>query len=92
MRDITHWVNAQFMTVTKSTTNDFIHIYDINQDARVSNARTTFILDNSNFTKEGVKQINESIRTYCWAILGSQSQTRTDILGTCTAFDAQNSS
>ena len=27
--------------------------------------------------------------TYCWAILGSQSQTRTDILGTGTAFDAQ---
>ena len=67
-----------------------MHIYYITQDARVNNAWTTFILDN--FTKEGVKRINESIRTYCRAILGSQSQTRTDILGTCTAFDAQNSS
>ena len=27
--------------------------------------------------------------TYCWAILGSQSQTITDILGTSTALDAQ---
>ena len=27
--------------------------------------------------------------TYCWAILGSQSQTRTDILGTGIVFDAQ---
>ena len=41
------------------------------------------------FTKAGVGRINDSIRTYCWAILGSQSQTRTDILGKGTAFDAQ---
>ena len=56
----------------------------------MSNAWTTFILDNSNgFTKAGVERINESIRTYCWAILGSQSQTRTGILGTGTTVDAQ---
>ena len=67
-----------------------MHIDYIAQDARVSNAWTTFILDNSNgFTKAGVKRINERIRNYCWAILGSQSQTRTNILGTGTAFDAQ---
>ena len=30
--------------------------------------------------------------TYCGAILGSQSQTRTDILGTGTAFDALKNS
>ena len=53
-------------------------------------AWTTFILDDSNgFTRAGVERINDSIRTYCWAILGLQSQTRTDILGTGTAFDAQ---
>ena len=51
---------------------------------------TTFILDNSEgFTKAGVERINESIRTYCWAILSSQSQTMTDIIGTGTALDAQ---
>ena len=41
------------------------------------------------FTRAGVERINDSIRTYCWAILGSQSQTRTDILGSGIAFDAQ---
>ena len=41
------------------------------------------------FTRAGVERINDSICTYCWAILGSQSQIRTDILGSGTAFDAQ---
>ena len=35
------------------------------------------------------KTINDSIRTYCWAILGSQSQIKSDILGKGSAFDAQ---
>ena len=75
---------------TKSKTNDFMHIDYIAQDSRVSNAWTTFILDDSNgFTKIGVERINESIRTYCWAILDSQSQTRTNILGAGTTSDAQ---
>ena len=43
------------------------------------------------FTRAGVERINDSIRKYCWAILGSQSQTRTDILGSGTAFDQKNS-
>ena len=56
----------------------------------MSKAWTTFILDNSNgFTKAGVERNNESIRTYCWVILGSQTQSRTDILGIGTASDAQ---
>ncbi len=67
-----------------------VHINYLQQDDGVKDAWTTFILDTSNgFTKAGIQRINESIRTYCWAILGSQSQTRTDILGTGTAFDAQ---
>ncbi len=33
--------------------------------------------------------MNDSIRIYVWSILGAQSQTRTSILGTGTAFDAQ---
>lgn len=67
------------------------HIDYIKQGSEANNAWTTFILDDSNgFTKAGVERINDSIRTYCWAILSSQSQTRTDILGTGTAFDAQN--
>ena len=67
-----------------------MHIDYIAQGTEANSAWTTFILDDSNgFTRAGVERINDSIRTYCWAILGSQSQTRTDILGTGTAFDAQ---
>lgn len=67
-----------------------IHIDYLKQEDAVKDVWTTFILDTSEgFTRAGIERINESIRTYCWAILGSQSQTRTDILGTGTAFDAQ---
>jgi hypothetical protein len=45
------------------------------------------VLDSSNgFTRAGVSRINDSIRTYVWAILGAQAQARSTILG---AFDAQ---
>ena len=37
----------------------------------------------------GVTRINDSIRTYVWAILGSQAQTRSTIIGSGRAFDAQ---
>ena len=53
-------------------------------------AWSTFILDKSNgFTAAGISRINDSIRTYVWAILGAQAQTRASILGDGTAFDAQ---
>ena len=49
-----------------------MRIVYIVQDVYVSNAWTTFILDDSKgSTKAGVEQINKSIRTFCWAILGS---------------------
>ena len=74
----------------KSTSNDIMHIDYIAQVSEATDAWTTFIIDDaSGFTRAGVESINESIRTYCWALLGSQSQTRTDVLGTGTAFDAQ---
>ena len=58
-----------------------IHIDYIKQEDGVKDVWTTFILDQSEgFTRAGIERINESIRTYCWAILGSQSQTRTSIL------------
>ena len=64
-----------------------LHIDYISQQHR---AWSTFILDKSNgFTRPGVERINESIRTYCWAIIGSQSQIKSDILGVGSAFDAQ---
>ena len=56
----------------------------------ISIAWTTFILDKSDgFTKAGIVRINESIRTFVWALLGSQSQTRVNILEMGKGFDAQ---
>ena len=82
--------DTKWYSFTQATTNDIMHIDYIAQGTEANSAWTTFILDDSNgFTRAGVERISDSIRTYCWAILGSQSQTRTDILGTGTAFDAQ---
>ena len=50
-----------------------------------------FVLPRSKgFTRAGVERLNDSIRTYVWAILGAQGQTRAGILGEDgRAFDAQ---
>ena len=37
----------------------------------------------------GVERLNDSIRTYVWAILGAQAQTWSNILKTGTGSDAQ---
>ena len=56
----------------------------------ISAAWTTFVLDKSNgFTQAGVTRLNDSIRTYVWAILGLQAQTCSIILRAGTGFDAQ---
>ena len=48
----------------------------------IPGAWTTFVLDKSEgFTQAGVERLNDSIRTYVWAILGAQAQTRSNILG-----------
>ena len=53
-------------------------------------AIASFVIDYSDgFTQAGITRINDSIRTFVWAILGAQNQTRTSILGTGKAFDAQ---
>jgi hypothetical protein len=78
------------MSFTNYESEHTFHIDYIAQGGEANNAWNTLILDNSKgFTRAGVERINDSIRTYCWLILGSQSQTRTDILGTGKAFDAQ---
>ena len=65
-----------------------LHIDYISHQHR--SAWSTSILDKSNgFTRPGVERINESIRTYCSAILGSQFQIKSDILGVSSAFDVQ---
>ena len=49
-----------------------------------------FMLDQTQgFTHAGVERLNDSIRTYVWAILGPQDKERTPILGSGTAFTAQ---
>ena len=83
--------NPARMSFTKQTANVALHVDFIKQDAPdADKAWTEFILDKSEgFTRSGVERLNDSIRTYVWAILGAQAQTRTGILGTGTAFDAQ---
>ena len=79
------------MSFTKQTSSDNLHIDYIRQDT--PDAWKTFILDKSEgFTHPGVERLNDSIRTYVWAILGAQAQTLTGILtlqGNTTSFDAQ---
>ena len=79
------------MSFTQRTTNSVLHVDFIKQDAAgTDKAWRTFILNKSDgFTHPGVERLNNSIRTYVWAILGAQSQTRTGIIGSGTAFDAQ---
>ena len=69
----------------------FFHPKDTMRHNRViSGAWKTFVLDKSEgFTQAGVERLNDSIRTYVWAILRAQAQTRSNILKTGTRFDAQ---
>ena len=69
----------------------FLHPKDAMRHNRdISGAWTTFVLDKSEgFTQAGVERLNDSIRTYVWAILGAQAQTRSNILKTGKGFDAQ---
>ena len=69
----------------------FFHPMDaIRHNRDISGAWTMFILDKSEgFTQAGVERLIDSIRTYVWAILGAQAQTRSNILKAGTGFDAQ---
>ena len=63
---------------------------DLTTEGNQFDAIGSFVLDKSSgFTQSGVSRINDSIRTYVWAILGAQSQTRSSIVGAGNAFDAQ---
>ena len=51
---------------------------------------SSFILNKSQgFTAPGVERLNDTIRTYVWAVLGAQGQTRSSILGAGISFNAQ---
>ena len=55
----------------------FFHTMDaIRHNRDISGVWTMFIPDKSEgFTQAGVERLNDSIRTYVWAILGAQAQT-----------------
>ena len=63
-----------------NSTNQAIKIDYIKQDAAAEGWKQ-FILESSiGFTKSGIVRIDDSIRTYAYCILGSQAQTRSNIL------------
>ena len=72
----------------------FFHPNDAMRHNRdISGAWTTVDLGKSEgLTQAGVERLNDSIRTYVWAILGAQAQTRSNILRTGTGLDAQKHS
>ena len=56
------------------------HIDFILQDDGVDGAWSTFVLDKSKgLTEAGMARIDDSIRTYVWALLGAQAQTKARI-------------
>ena len=62
----------------------------IRHNRDISGAWMMFIPNKSEgFTQMGVERLNDSIRTYVWAILGAQAQTLSNILKAGTGFDAQ---
>ena len=69
----------------------FINYIKQQQDG-IKHAWTTFILEKvlDFYTLPGAVRIDESIRNYCWSILGAQGQTRSSIVSTqATSLDAQ---
>ena len=68
----------------------FFHPMDaIRHNHDISAAWTTFVLDKSDgLTQAGVTRLNNSTRTYVWAILGSQARTHSNIFSAGTGFDA----
>ena len=78
------------MSFTKMMTNSYLYVGFVKQDDQgAKEAWKTFLLDKSEgFVQPGVERLNDSIRTYFWAILGEQAQTHKDILVVGTTFDA----
>ena len=80
------------MSFTHETEHGIPHVGYIDQDtAGVDTAWKNFILNKSDgFTLPGVNRLKDSSRTYVWAILTAQAQTRANILGVgATASDTQ---
>lgn len=66
------------------------HIDNIQQDPGVEGVWSTFVLDKSKgFTLAGLSRLDDTIRTYVRAVLGSQTHTRSRIVGQSSLYDAQ---
>ena len=64
--------------------------FTLKQSSDADNGFVNLILDQTQgFTHAGVERLNDSIRTYVWAILEAQAEERTPILGSGTAITAQ---
>ena len=84
--------NPDRMSFTHPTHHGIPHVDYIDQDtAGVDTAWKNFILNKSDgFTLPGVNRLKDSSRTYVWAILTAQAQTRANFLGVGgTASDTQ---
>ena len=68
---------------TNHFTQDRGHVEYVQQENKFENGWMYFIVDKSDgFTEAGVNRLNDSIRTYVWAILTAQSLTKTSIVRT----------
>ena len=67
------------------------HVVSVIQPRKQSGAWKRFVINSSHgFTQQGIERLNDSIRTYVYAILGAQGNTRTSIVGKSgRRFDAQ---
>ena len=82
--------NPDRMSFTAYNKPGVSHVDYVAQGSESEKAWTTFIIEQSKgLTQPGVERLNDSIRTYVWALLGAQAHTRSSIVGIGTAFDAQ---
>ena len=82
--------SAQFYILLEQSFKRQSDTVDTSSDGSPMAAIGSFVCDyGKGFTQAGITRINDSIRTYVWAILGAQSQSRTSIIGKSSAFDAQ---
>ena len=87
----TFWKPPMSYRHAHTSQGTFFHPMDaIRHNVDISHAWSTFVLDKSEgLSRAGVERLNDSIRTYMWAVLGAQGQTRANILTPGMGFDNQ---
>jgi hypothetical protein len=64
----------------EQTSSEAIKIDYVKQDAAVEGWKQFMLEKSDGFTKAGIIRLDDSIRTYVYCVLGSQAQTRSNIL------------